>query len=172
MKGRPKRGHKIQRELVQKERCEEMGEKQQKEGRKGFSWAKAMVMSVSHYISRSLSYLPTQIVRTTPWIHQHANHPLYLRKLNSAANLDWGHRGLLTERSQLSGKMPFLPLNQSLHKPKETAAAGATDSVKGGRLRTVIMISSYITCLFFKVLYKHQLINSLLCPMQIHWFFK
>lgn len=54
----------------------------------------------------------------------------------------------------------------------ETAAAGATDIVKGGRLRSVIIISSYITCLFFKVLYKHQLINSLLCPMQIHWFFK
>lgn len=53
----------------------------------------------------------------------------------------------------------------------EIAAAGATDSVKGGRLRTIIIISSYITCLFFKVLYKYQLINSLLCPMQIHWFF-
>jgi hypothetical protein len=53
----------------------------------------------------------------------------------------------------------------------ETAAAGAADFVKGGRLRTVIIISSYITCLFFKVLYKDQLINSLVCPMQIHWFF-
>lgn len=53
----------------------------------------------------------------------------------------------------------------------ETAAARATDFVNGGRLRLVIIISSYITCLFFKVLYKHQLINSLLCPMPIHWFF-
>lgn len=53
----------------------------------------------------------------------------------------------------------------------ETAAAGATDLVKGGGLRTVIIISGYITCLFFKVLYKDQLINSLLCPMQIPWFF-
>lgn len=53
----------------------------------------------------------------------------------------------------------------------ETDAAGVTDFVKGSRLRMVIIISSYITCLFFKVLYKHQLINSLLCPMQIHWFF-
>ena len=109
---------------------------------------------------------------TVPWINQHVNRPLYLWKLNLAANLDWGHRGLLRERSQLSGRMPFLFLNQSLHKPMETAAAGATDIVKGGRLRSVIIISSYITCLFFKVLYKHQLINSLLCPMQIHWFFR
>ena len=53
----------------------------------------------------------------------------------------------------------------------ETAAAGATDVVKGGRRRSVIIISGYITCLFFKVLYKHQLINSLLCPMQIPWLF-
>lgn len=118
--------------------------------------------------------LPTHpaILRIVPWINQHVNRPLYLWKLNLAANLDWGHRGLLRERSQLSGRMPFLFLNQSLHKPMETAAAGATDIVKGGRLRSVIIISSYITCLFFKVLYKHQLINSLLCPMQIHWFFR
>lgn len=111
------------------------------------------------------------IMCTVPWINQHVNRPLYLRKLNLAANLDWGHRGLLTERSQPSGRKPFLSLNQSLHKPMETAAAGATDFVNGGRLRLVIIISSYITCLFFKVLYKHQLINGLLCPMQIHWFF-
>ena len=111
------------------------------------------------------------ITCTVPWINQHVNRPLYLRKLNLAANLDWGHRGLLTERSQPSGRKPFLSLNQSLHKPMETAAAGPTDFVNGGRLRLVIIISSYITCLFFKVLCKHQLINSLLCPMQIHWFF-
>lgn len=52
-----------------------------------------------------------------------------------------------------------------------TAAAGAPALARGGRLRTVIIISGYITCLFFKVLYKDQLINSLLGPRQVSWFF-
>lgn len=45
---------KTRRELVQ-ERCAEMSGKQGKEGRRGFSWARATVISISHYISRSLS---------------------------------------------------------------------------------------------------------------------
>lgn len=56
----------------------------------------------------------------------------------------------------------------------ETAAAGATDIVKGGRLRSVIIISSYMlsdVC-SSKCSTSTGPINSLLCPMQIHWFFK